>query len=145
MIVLTLWIQKAKAVVDAFWGVTCLFCVPAITVTGISLLLPQGAHGSGVAGSRYTINVPRIVEEAPRSYTPPAGSGNMFAYRLGLFDSRGRLVHEYPDQMIESNSNARHGSIVVDIPADVPSGDYTLRVFKSAGEQVRDVPMNVGD
>lgn len=146
MISIILWFQKVKTTVDALWSVACLFCVPGVVITTIGLMLPPGAHGNGGIGSqRFSLTLPELSEPAPKSYSPPAGKGGVLSYRLGLFNSEGELVHEYSDQLIRPTHNAKHGSIVVDIPSDVPSGDYSLRVFRYDGDKVREVPLNVGD
>lgn len=146
MISVILWFQKVKTTIDALWSVVCLFCVPGVVITTISLMMPNGMHGSGGIGSqRYSLTLPDMSEAAPKSYSPPPGTGGVLSYRLGLFNSEGELVHEYPDQLIKPARDAQHGSIVVDIPSDIPSGDYSLRVFKYGGDKVREVPLNVGD
>lgn len=146
MIAIALWIQKVKTTMDALWGVTCLFCVPGVVVTAVGLMIPHGAHGGvGLGQKIYSFEVSDLIEKAPRSYSPEAGTGGFFAYRLGLFDRQGKLVHEYPDQLVEPNLDAQRGSIVIEIPNDVPSGEYSLKVFKSSGYTVREVPLNVGE
>lgn len=143
MIAITLWFQKVKSTIDALWGVTCLFCVPGVVVATIGMLLPNGgAYGGG--GSRtFSVERSDLVEAAPRSYS--SNVGGELVYHLGLFNRKGQLVHEYSDQLIESQLDAQHGSIVIEIPNDVPSGEYSLRVFKSGEQPVRDVPLSVGD
>jgi hypothetical protein len=65
-------------------------------------------------------------------------------YQLGLFNREGKLIHEYPKQGVAPTRDAQRGSIVIEIPEDVPSGDYYLRVFRGEGKNVRDVPLKVG-
>jgi hypothetical protein len=135
-----IWFQKAKATADAIWGVSSLFCVPGVIFATVCVLVP--AHGGGHGWDiRSVAQAPR----APQTYEPAPGTGGPTAYRLGLFDSRGQLVHEYPDQVITPSRNVQRGSIVVEIPDDVPPGEYSLRVFKDGSSNVRDIPLKVGD
>lgn len=136
-----IWFQKAKFVADAVWGVSSLFCVPGVIVATVCAFVPIRTTGAYVWDIRSIAHAPA----APQSYEPPPGMGGPLAYRLGLFNAKGQLVHEYPDQVVTRVHNAHVGAIVVEIPEDVPPGNYSLRVFQAGGANVRDIPVKVGD
>lgn len=137
MLITTLWFHKIKAVADAIWCIICLFCVPGVIVAAGCMLVPtlDRVHGKYVQSLAAAKAKPGIYE----SRSAEAQTSNT---RLGLFDRDGRLVQEYPDQAAAS-SGIRNGVIVIEIPKDIPSGEYNLRVLRNGDQVVRDIPLEV--
>ena len=131
----SIWFQKMKATADAIWCLSCLFVVPGVVVATLCTVIPtQERH-------RSIWRVPTHSVEVAEADTSKLGK---LHYRLGLFSRDGKLIHEYPDQQAEPGRDAQRGAIVIEIPEDVPSGEYYLKVYRGEGQDVRDIPLRVG-